>query len=113
MHFVFVRPESIKAHKRPYPVVKPDLDKLMRAVLDSLTGVIYVDDSQVVKAEPTKDYGPRESVTIHVEAIEAEPMLPLDIAEPPADDWGVPMPILKPASKPGKVVKRAKIDDSW
>lgn len=30
------------------PIVKPDGDKLMRAVLDALTGVAYRDDAQVV-----------------------------------------------------------------
>jgi len=32
----------------------PDLDKLVRGVLDALTGVCYVDDSQVVKIEAEK-----------------------------------------------------------
>jgi crossover junction endodeoxyribonuclease RusA len=84
LHFVFLRPESVKAHKRPYPVVKPDIDKLMRAVLDSLTGVVYVDDSQVVEAAKiTKRYGPQESVTVQVDSIEDAPMLPLEIALAP------------------------------
>jgi Holliday junction resolvase RusA-like endonuclease len=85
LHFVFLRPESVKAHKRPYPVVKPDIDKLMRAVLDSLTGVVYVDDSQVVEGgKITKMYGPQECVTVWVESIEDAPMLPLEIPlQPP------------------------------
>lgn len=83
IHFVFVRPESVKASKRPYPVVKPDIDKLMRAVLDSLTDVVYVDDSQVVEAKITKDYGPHESVTVRVDSIEDAPRLPLDISIAP------------------------------
>lgn len=32
-----------------WPVGKPDLDKLVRAVLDGLKGIVYVDDSQVVQ----------------------------------------------------------------
>ena len=32
----------------------PDLDKLVRAVLDALTGVCYKDDSQVVYIETEK-----------------------------------------------------------
>lgn len=35
---------------------KPDLDKLLRAVLDALTGVIYVDDAQVDEAGLRKRY---------------------------------------------------------
>lgn len=30
------------------PITRPDLDKLLRAILDVLTGIIYKDDSQVV-----------------------------------------------------------------
>lgn len=32
----------------------PDLDKLQRAVLDALTGIVYVDDAQVVEIEAGK-----------------------------------------------------------
>ena len=35
---------------------KPDLDKLIRCVLDALTGICYVDDSQVVTVSGTKSY---------------------------------------------------------
>lgn len=35
---------------------KPDCDKLVRCVLDALTGVAYVDDSQVVRIDATKAY---------------------------------------------------------
>lgn len=35
---------------------KPDLDKLVRCVLDALTGVIWVDDSQVMKIDTYKGY---------------------------------------------------------
>ena len=33
----------------------PDLDKLQRTVLDALTGIVYVDDAQVVSVEASKD----------------------------------------------------------
>lgn len=35
---------------------RPDGDKLLRAVLDSLTGVVYKDDGQIVSYEVTKRY---------------------------------------------------------
>ena len=35
------RPKTIKPSKRPYPHVRPDIDKLERAVLDGLTGVVF------------------------------------------------------------------------
>lgn len=40
------------------PVVRPDALKLARAVEDSLTGVIYADDAQVVDGRQIKLYGP-------------------------------------------------------
>ena len=38
--------------------VKPDIDKLERAILDALTGVLWEDDSQVVHLAATKGYAP-------------------------------------------------------
>lgn len=38
------------------PTTKPDLDKLIRASLDALTGVVFADDSQVVQIETVKVY---------------------------------------------------------
>lgn len=45
---------------------RPDLDKLVRAVFDGLTGVIWTDDSRVVELRARKPYGdpPRAEVTI-------------------------------------------------
>lgn len=39
--------ETLKASAPSNPVTKPDVDKLLRAVLDGLKGVAYTDDSQV------------------------------------------------------------------
>ena len=46
-----------KAQAETPKTTAPDLDKLTRAVLDALTGVLYVDDRQVVNLEARKDYG--------------------------------------------------------
>lgn len=51
------RPKSISAKKRPEPIVKPDVDKLLRTILDALTGVIYKDDAQVIDVRVRKEYG--------------------------------------------------------
>jgi len=56
VHFRIPRPASVSARKRPRPNVSPDIDKLLRAVLDSLTGVVYLDDSQVVSVHVSKEY---------------------------------------------------------
>lgn len=53
--FTFARPPSAK--KRAYPNVKPDIDKLCRAIFDSLTGILIVDDCRVVSLKATKQYG--------------------------------------------------------
>lgn len=51
--FWLARPASVK---RTRPTVKPDLDKLVRAILDGLTGVAYRDDAQVVTVSAEKRY---------------------------------------------------------
>ena len=40
----------------PEPAVRPDLDKLLRAILDALTGIAWKDDGQVVKVRGRKRY---------------------------------------------------------
>jgi Holliday junction resolvase RusA-like endonuclease len=63
--FTFVRPKShynAKGVLRAGVATHPgkgvgDLDKLCRAAIDGLTGIIYVDDSQVVSLVATKAYG--------------------------------------------------------
>ncbi len=41
--------EALKPGASHYPTKPPDIDKLTRLVLDSLTGVLFVDDAQVVR----------------------------------------------------------------
>lgn len=38
------------------PLTKPDLDKLTRAALDAMTGIVWSDDSQVTDIDARKDY---------------------------------------------------------
>lgn len=47
IEFRIERPASVSVRERELPCVKPDLDKLTRAVCDALTGVVYEDDGQV------------------------------------------------------------------
>ncbi len=52
------------------PTVKPDLDNVIKAVLDALNGVAYLDDSQIVSLSASKRYG----ITPRVEVLlEGEP----------------------------------------
>jgi len=39
-----------------YPFGQPDLDKLCRSVLDALTGIVYLDDAQVIHLNAGKVY---------------------------------------------------------
>lgn len=50
-----------------YVPTRPDTDKLLRAVLDALTGVGYRDDAQVAWVRMAKVYGPRGQ--LHVELL--------------------------------------------
>lgn len=70
--FTFIRPKSVSVKKRPNMTVKPDLDKLVRAVLDALTHHAYDDDSQVTVIECEKRYSDMESIVITVTEDEGE-----------------------------------------
>ncbi len=48
LSFVMPRPVSTPKRSTPPAIKKPDCDKLARAILDSLTSVVWRDDSQVV-----------------------------------------------------------------
>jgi Holliday junction resolvase RusA-like endonuclease len=52
--FVQLKPKTVKRNE---PSVAPDLDKLIRAVLDALTAIAYVDDGQVTEIYARKVYG--------------------------------------------------------
>jgi crossover junction endodeoxyribonuclease RusA len=56
LRFNLPRPKSLSAKvSRPH-TKRPDVDKLARAVLDALTGVLFKDDSQVYYLTATKMY---------------------------------------------------------
>jgi len=66
LDFRLAQPRSVR---RQFPTKYPDLDKLIRAVLDALTGVGYIDDSQVVNVTASKRYG-AAGVDIEIDALE-------------------------------------------
>ncbi len=75
--FVFARPASHTRGGRAVAskITKPDGDKLIRATLDALTGLAYVDDAQVSDGRWVKRYAaPGEAcgAWITVEAIQQE-----------------------------------------
>lgn len=63
VEFFFDKPKSVKGN---FKVTKPDMDKLLRAIFDALTGVAYKDDSQVVRCILTKQYGYPPCVKVKV-----------------------------------------------
>jgi len=55
-----------KGRENPHPIVRPDVLKLSRGVEDALTGIVWVDDSQIVDENLTKAYDEIEGVEIEV-----------------------------------------------
>ena len=47
-----LRPSAPKQH-----IVRPDVDKLSRAILDGMKGAVYRDDAQIIRKTVTKQYG--------------------------------------------------------
>jgi len=65
--FSLLRPKSVSAKKRLWPDVRPDLDKLARAVKDALTGSGALrDDAQIVALVAEKRYGDEPGVMIEL-----------------------------------------------
>ncbi len=69
-HHFKIRKGKVSKEPKPwaptYPIVTPDLTKLVRCLEDALKGVIWKDDSQVVEQFTRKLYGevPRAEVKI-------------------------------------------------
>ena len=79
MEFSFFRPKShfgsgknsnvVKSSSPSCHLSKPDIDKLIRCDLDALTGIIWVDDSQVVAIDNAeKTWGEKEGLSMSLEA---------------------------------------------
>lgn len=62
LEFTFRRPQ--KPLDEDWVITKPDLDKLTRAIFDSLTDVIYDDDCRVCRTVTMKFYGEKPGVRI-------------------------------------------------
>ena len=58
------RGKALKGELRP--TKKPDLDNIAKSVLDSLNGLAYKDDSQVVKLQIEKYYGEKPLVKVEL-----------------------------------------------
>lgn len=65
--FFFKVPKKVNCQ---YKTTRPDVDKLLRATLDGMAGIVYEDDSQVVSAQVSKQFGLPERVEICAGIIE-------------------------------------------
>ena len=61
-----------KGRDTPFPITKPDLLKVARAIEDSLTGVVWTDDAQIVAEILTKQWGEPARVVVSVRQVGAE-----------------------------------------
>lgn len=80
MTFYRTRPKShlnsrgnVKASAVLFPISKPDALKLARAVEDSLTGVIWKDDAQIVTEHLRKRYGQNPGCQIEIKEMRDDP----------------------------------------
>ena len=79
-HFYFQRPKShygsgknaqtVKASAPAHPITRAqgDVDKLTRALLDAMTGIVFRDDAQVAELEVYKRWADRGPERVQVEA---------------------------------------------
>lgn len=57
-------------HNKIFPLVKPDLDNVAKVILDSLNGIAYKDDSQVVELNIKKVYSENPLVKVELYQVE-------------------------------------------
>ena len=73
VHVTFVMRRPVSARKStPAAIKRPDLDKLVRAVFDALTNVVFGDDSVVVDLRASKrlaEIGETPGAHIRIEAL--------------------------------------------
>jgi Holliday junction resolvase RusA-like endonuclease len=72
-HFCIAIPKSWPKRKklaalegRRHPQGKPDLDNYLKALADGMNGVVYVDDSQIVRLRLSKKYSDEPGIAVTV-----------------------------------------------
>jgi crossover junction endodeoxyribonuclease RusA len=74
--FVFDRPlkhftkKGLRSEAPKYYTIVPDADKVLRALLDSMSGVVFGDDSQVCVLSVSKTYGKAPTTIVRVSKVE-------------------------------------------
>lgn len=76
MAFCFQPPKSYAKKRRELLVLegrpmphKPDIDNLVKAVLDACNGIAYRDDAAVVEIDAKKRYGEEDGVQVTIERL--------------------------------------------
>lgn len=75
VHFIFERPKKhynskgLKADSPGLHTQTPDVDKLLRALLDSMTGIVFCDDAQVQVKEAFKFWGEVPQTQVLIETV--------------------------------------------
>jgi Holliday junction resolvase RusA-like endonuclease len=59
----------VKPSAPEFPTVRPDVTKLLRALEDACTGILWRDDAQIVDQYAFKRYDEPERVTVHVTSL--------------------------------------------
>lgn len=67
--FNFIRPKTV-SKKRVYPIVNPDIDNLLKALLDAGNKILYKDDSQVCELNSKKVYNSVNYIKVIVEKLD-------------------------------------------
>lgn len=62
----FRRDGSLKPSAPAYHIQRPDIDKLMRALLDAMTGVVFRDDAQVFQSSEVRLWAESARATVHI-----------------------------------------------
>ena len=67
---VFIKlPKRTVKEKGDWHTSRPDLDNVIKAITDSLNGIAYEDDSQIVKIEATKQWASEDYVIVEIEEV--------------------------------------------
>lgn len=70
--FYIKRPKSVSVKKRPLPVVRSDIDNYLKAILDSLNGIAWADDCQIVELKARKMYSVKGSIELTISVYEED-----------------------------------------
>ena len=77
-YFVMQAPQNRPGRTKPnrdLPAVRPDIDKLDRALLDALTGVCWTDDARIVGGQHWEVYGSPPRVVFYAAPVSLEEVL--------------------------------------